>query len=360
MMYRLKHLLKGSVLCLGILLPVYSTASSALIDSAEAAAVKGDYRLVVRLLSEALDSQELGAGEQVVAHANRGIAYSLLGAYGRARLDLEAAIALNPGHTLTQNHLGILAEHVDGNYEVAARWYAQAANAGFSAARVNLAKLYRSGRVPVPDGGIIRQLLEDAVAEGYTAANPPLAELLLEGGGDNRARALRLLEAAEDAGIPEAVFVRGVDSESRGQLAEAAAHYERAARAGHPEAQNALGFLYRRGAGVPQDFVAAVNWYQLAADQGHLEATNRLAWLLATCPVETVCNGPVALSLASTVVSQWRTPGTLDSLAAAYARTGDFDNAIRTIGIIVDEFGADGARYRNRLERYENGVPYQL
>ena len=34
--------------------------------------------------------------------------------------------------------------------------------------------------------------------------------------------------------------------------------------------------MYRRGEGVPQDYVEAVKWYRLAAEQGHAYAQNKL------------------------------------------------------------------------------------
>ena len=38
---------------------------------------------------------------------------------------------------------------------------------------------------------------------------------------------------------------------------------------GEPEAQNALGLMYRNGRGVTQDFTQAIQWFQKAAE--HVE-----------------------------------------------------------------------------------------
>ena len=126
---------------------------------------------------------------------------------------------------------------------------------------------------------------------------------------------------------------------------------------GHGKAQNALGYLYRRGDGVPRDYIKAVEWYQLASDQGVMQATNRLAWLLATCPVGRVCNGALALQSAKSAVDDERTPTNLGSLAAAYARTGDFETAIVTIKEII-QMGSQ--RYASRLDLYQQGKTFQL
>ena len=52
--------------------------------------------------------------------------------------------------------------------------------------------------------------------------------------------------------------------------------YRLAANHGHASAQHALGFMYAKGKGVPQDAAEAVRWYRLAADQGHVGAQNNL------------------------------------------------------------------------------------
>src|SRR5947209_6340257 len=58
---------------------------------------------------------------------------------------------------------------------------------------------------------------------------------------------------------------------------------------------------------------------------------NQLAWLLATCPDDGVRNGPAAVALATRAAesSAWRDAAVLDTLAAAYAECGSFDEAVR-------------------------------
>jgi hypothetical protein len=51
------------------------------------------------------------------------------------------------------------------------------------------------------------------------------------------------------------------------------------AELGYPSAQFELGFLYRRGEGVPQDYAEAAKWLQLAANQGHVLAQSNLAFM---------------------------------------------------------------------------------
>ena len=46
----------------------------------------------------------------------------------------------------------------------------------------------------------------------------------------------------------------------------------RSAEQGDAAAQTSLGFMYRNGEGVPQDYGEALRWYRLAADQGYAGA----------------------------------------------------------------------------------------
>ncbi len=56
--------------------------------------------------------------------------------------------------------------------------------------------------------------------------------------------------------------------------------YKEGAAKGEPWAQEALGFLYSWGLGLPQDFDEAIKWYKKAAEGGFPEAQYHLAWHL--------------------------------------------------------------------------------
>ena len=66
-------------------------------------------------------------------------------------------------------------------------------------------------------------------------------------------------------------------------------------------------------------------------DPKNADAYNNLAWFLATVKTSSLRNGKKAVELALTAceLSNWKNPGYLDTLAAAYARTGDFNNAVK-------------------------------
>jgi TPR repeat protein len=51
------------------------------------------------------------------------------------------------------------------------------------------------------------------------------------------------------------------------------------AEMGYSGAQFQLGFLYRRGDGVPQDYAEALKWFRMAANQGHASAQSNLGFM---------------------------------------------------------------------------------
>jgi Flp pilus assembly protein TadD len=92
---------------------------------------------------------------------------------------------------------------------------------------------------------------------------------------------------------------------------------------------------------------------------------NNLAWVLATCPEPQYRDGVRALQLAEWAckVTDYKSPPLLDSLAAAYAELGQFDQAIRTtrraIEIVHANPKASVDTLESRLKLYRAGVPYR-
>jgi TPR repeat protein len=340
-----------------------------LFEQAQIAAAAGKYGEVVSILTSAIEQQTLQDDDLAIAYSNRGIAYSLMQQYGLAVQDLQLAIRINPEHPLSLNHLGILAEHVEQDFAKAAEWYSRAASLGYAASEVNLGNLYRSGQGVVRDTARAVRLYELAVEQDYDVALVALGEMYMEGNGiaRNPARGRALLQEGVSRGVVTGHYYLGIAYEEGIGVAidydQARLHYRNAAIQGHAPSQGALGYLYRRGNGVDKDFVEAIKWFRLEAEQGNVLAANRLAWLMATCPVKEVCNGKVALEFAGLAVQKERSVTNLDTLAAAYARVGEFDRALQVISeVLSDESLSISARtkYEGRIDRYSNGIPFQL
>jgi tetratricopeptide (TPR) repeat protein len=102
---------------------------------------------------------------------------------------------------------------------------------------------------------------------------------------------------------------------------------------------------------------------------------NNYAWVLATSPDDELRNGKRALELASKAaeLTDYQTPHVLSTLAAAYAETGDFENAKKWSAKSIelskkaieaaetDEQRAERKTEQDQLEkelaRYEEGKP---
>ncbi|MCL5279923.1 MAG: tetratricopeptide repeat protein [Planctomycetes bacterium] len=102
-----------------------------------------------------------------------------------------------------------------------------------------------------------------------------------------------------------------------------------------------------------------------AVNPGDVTIVNNLAWLLATSPQATQRDGPRAVRLAEWAckTTSYKSPPLLDSLAAAYAQIGQFDQAIRTteqaIAIVRTNPKASTATLESRLKLYQAGRPYR-
>jgi tetratricopeptide (TPR) repeat protein len=92
------------------------------------------------------------------------------------------------------------------------------------------------------------------------------------------------------------------------------------------------------------------------------DACNLSAWIRATCPNAEFRNGRKAIAMAHNACewSQWQHPPYLDTLAAAHAEAGEFDEAVKWQTKAIDILTArkeETAKYRRNLEFYEMRMP---
>lgn len=91
---------------------------------------------------------------------------------------------------------------------------------------------------------------------------------------------------------------------------------------------------------------------------------NTAAWLLSVCPYEKYRNGKKAVELATKAceLTHWKRQGYIDTLAAAYAETGDFEKAVKYQELALEDAGYQqrhGAWARKLLDGYKNKKPYR-
>jgi tetratricopeptide (TPR) repeat protein len=113
------------------------------------------------------------------------------------------------------------------------------------------------------------------------------------------------------------------------------------------------------------EYAAAANDYEraLSANAKNADACRGSAWLLATCPDESVRNPELALERAELAMRLARKQDavTLDTLAAAQAGVGDFDAARQTIRLAI-ELAPPSERsvYQDRFQMYRRSTPFRI
>lgn len=93
------------------------------------------------------------------------------------------------------------------------------------------------------------------------------------------------------------------------------------------------------------------------------EGWNGRAWLLATCPVESLRNGRQAVedALKACELTQFKTAFIIDTLAAAYAEVGEYDKAVEWQMKAIDLCSpAEKQDLTEHLELYRKQKPYRL
>jgi tetratricopeptide (TPR) repeat protein len=131
-------------------------------------------------------------------------------------------------------------------------------------------------------------------------------------------------------GYPKALNNLGVARIREGKLDEARLLFQQAVelQPGFPEGESNLGAsLLMKG-----EVRGALVHYRasLASQPDHPDTLSNLAWVLATCADASLRDGTEALNLACRAnrLSRGENPGVLRALAAAYAETGRFDEAV--------------------------------
>jgi tetratricopeptide (TPR) repeat protein len=257
----------------------------------------------------------------------RGMAHANRGDYHRAIVDYDEALRLDPTHADTYHNRGL----------------AHAKREDYRLALADLSKVIE---------------LDPRNAAGYSDRGFIYAT---QGSFDEAvadySRALQIQPRAA------AVYVRrGNTFASKGAGEQAVADYSRAleinprfaaAYQGRAEQYVQQG-LYEKAVA---DFREA-----LRLDRRSAVAHNSLAWLRATCPDALYRDGKEAVEHATRacVLAGWKEAEYLDTLAAAYAESGQLDEAIRWAQKALDLAPeASRAEFRQRLALYQTGKAYR-
>ena len=100
----------------------------------------------------------------------------------------------------------------------------------------------------------------------------------------------------------------------------------------------------------------------LRLDPKHVDACNSLAWIMATCADERRLNGPKAVELATRAceLSAWKVANNVSTLAAAYAETGNYPEAVKwQVKAVELAPAAKKADFATHVDRYLRNRPFR-
>jgi tetratricopeptide (TPR) repeat protein len=157
---------------------------------------------------------------------------------------------------------------------------------------------------------------------------------------------------------------RGTAWKNKGDYDRAIADYSKAIEL---DPQYALAY-YNRGIAWKnkRDYGRAMADYNKLIELDPKEAApyNSLAWLLAVCPESKFRDGVKAVELAEKAVELKDESGYIDTLAAAYAEAGRFQEAIKTEERAIEKLEEEGntkaiAECNKHLSSYKAGKPWR-
>ena len=164
--------------------------------------------------------------------------------------------------------------------------------------------------------------------------------------------------------IPRCYDVRGTARRALGNLEGALADFNESVRLAP---QSVMPYNYRAGVHYAKgEYTAAIHDHMeaLKRDPRQAGTFNQLAWIWATAPELEVRNGERARECATRAceLTEWSEPGFLDTLAAACAECGEFEDAVKWQRKAMDQI-SDPVRladYRSRLEMYQDRKPIRV
>ena len=266
-----------------------------------------------------------------LACQNRGNIYYIKGDYDRALRDYEQAIRLNPANAGAYINRGLsLAEH--GDYEAALKDYDEAIRIDPSKYKAFYGRSFTQAQLGDFDAAW-RDISETL------RLNPKFAPAYVYRGG--------LLARQE-------------------KWKNARADYEKARRI-DPNLASAWAAIARLALRHREYHEAVLNFEKLLSlklsPPARADGLNALAWIHATCPVRAMRDGRRSVEEAREACesSNWANFAAVDTLAAGFAESGDFEKAVdfQWFALSTIPEGEDRDAAERRLRLYENHQPYR-
>jgi len=300
------------------------------------------------------------------AHNNLGAVLVELGELSQAKAAYASAVRINPGYAEAHNNLGILlVKQGKLTQATAAYEHALRINPDYADAHYNLAAVYDTqGKLPEAQAAYEHAL---RTKPDHAQAHNNLGILLFKQGNRAEAEVHFGLAIRSNPDYAEAHFNLGNVLVDQGKLNQARESFERALRI-MPDDPNIHFSLGGIAVGLGDEQAAIAHYREsLRTREDLLSAANNLAWLLATGSDTESSSAEEALRWARHAAdsTQHNEPGFLDTLAAAYAASGQFENAIESAHKAIQLHRGRGQEamadeVQQRLQLYEKNRPYRV
>lgn len=288
----------------------------------------GDYEEAIALDDDIL-AMPLSPAQACSSLINRGNAYAAKADLYRALRDYEEAIRLDPKSAGAYVDRALVLSRI-GDLEGAMKDYGQAINVN-----PKQWQAYFNRAAELRNAGKLREAVDDLnkVVElnpEFAGAYMNRANIYLRQGESDKAIADYDTALLRDPNLAD-VYV------SRANLFTQKKNYQQAVR----------------------DLQAAVQMKTKRPER----VLNSLAWLRATCPEAGIRNGKEAVELAlrACELSAWNDWSIIDTLAAAYAEQGDFDQAVKyqKQALEMSKSPGEHERTKEHLAVFEQHKPYR-
>lgn len=319
------------------------------------------------------------AAEYGNAAAQANVAYELLHGDAANRDEAEGLRlmrdAAQGGNAWAQRYMAYRAED-EGKWADARNWLLGSVLAYDVESVLELARLMEWERPGA--GGTVAEAIESyrSVAEAgidrhSAEARRRLASMAADGRGmdkDPKQAEAWLREDAEAGDMASAAmlglgYLRGTIGGGDGNEAKGRALVAEAI-AGGEQVHADFGYWLFYGKADPASKQEALEVWRRGVDKEELGSRNNLAWVLCTSPDPEVVDPEAGLVLADGMQQEGISAGTLDTVAACHAATGDFEGAVSMqqkaldMVLAVSDKDADSAPFRERLALYRAGKPY--